>query len=212
MAGERGAGDPGRTRTSNPERSAATRLKVLEGAVEALNRLGYGGVTTTVLCEASGVTRGGLLHHFPSKAGLMVAAAEHCLTRLADDRRERRQAGDASRRDVIMESLLEPYGVALMELIVASRSDPDLKARFGPVIDDLMRRQDHAVGKRAAEWGSGDLRRLHAMVYLHMAARRGLAMLVLAGAPADATADALELLAEHREEIRGKLTRYRSGG
>jgi len=188
-------------RTSNPERSAATRLKVLEGAVAALNRFGYGAVTTTVLCETAGVTRGGLLHHFPTKAGLMAAVGEHCLARLADDRRTRRRV-PVENPDLIMQGLLEPHGVALMELIVASRSDVELKDRFEPVIEDLMRRQENAVAWRAEHWATNDVRRLRAMVYLHMAARRGLAMLALAGAPEEATADALGLLAEYADDFR----------
>jgi AcrR family transcriptional regulator len=192
------------TRTPNAERSAATRQKVLEGAVDALNRLGYGGVTTTVVCEASGVTRGGLLHHFPSKAGLMAAAATHCLERLAIDRKARR-ANSPPAGDPVLEGLLEPYGVALTEIIVASRSDPELGARFGPVIEDLMQRQAKAAENLAAAWGVGDRRRMQAMVYLHMAALRGLAMLSLAGGPERATLDALELLRDYRAWLHDRL-------
>jgi AcrR family transcriptional regulator len=196
-----------RPRVSNAERSASTRLKVLEGAVDALNRLGYGGVTTTVVCATSGVARGGLLHHFPTKAGLMAAAATHCLERLAIDRKTRRS------RDLpdptvgaVLEGLLEPYGVALTEIIVASRSDSELKARFAPVIEELMQRQATAGENLAGRWGVEDLRRMRAMVYLHMAALRGLAMLSLAGAPEEATVDALDLLRDYRAQLRGRLS------
>jgi AcrR family transcriptional regulator len=179
---------------------------VLEGVVRALNQFGYGAATTDVICRSARVARGGLLHHFPSKAGLMAAVADHCLERMADERRARRSQTEAAFEDILMGSLLEPYGVALSELIVASRSDGALKARLGPLMEHLIARQAHAGDSLARRWGVSDTATLATMVYLHMAARRGLAMLALAGAPQDITIEALALLRRYTFCMRKDLT------
>jgi AcrR family transcriptional regulator len=45
--------------------------------VRALVERGYTGTTTVTIQELADVSRGRLLHHFPSRDALLVAAAEH---------------------------------------------------------------------------------------------------------------------------------------
>lgn len=51
----------------------ATRQKLIDIAREMFARDGFGAVTTTGLCEAAGVTRGALYHHFTNLTELMAA-------------------------------------------------------------------------------------------------------------------------------------------
>jgi AcrR family transcriptional regulator len=62
-------------------RSVATRLALLDAAVESLYAKGYGALTTNDIARRAGVSRGALLHHFPTKAELVAAAVEHVLRR-----------------------------------------------------------------------------------------------------------------------------------
>src|SRR3954454_4685231 len=64
------------TRTRS-ERSADSRLLLLDAAVACLVEDGYAGASTLAVQARAGVSRGRLLHHFPSRAQLLVAAAEH---------------------------------------------------------------------------------------------------------------------------------------
>ena len=67
------------------ERSADSRLLILDAAVACLVEDGYAGASTLAVQARAGVSRGRLLHHFPSRAQLLVAAAEHLsTTRLAE--------------------------------------------------------------------------------------------------------------------------------
>src|SRR6478672_9187061 len=80
------AADVSRTRS---ERSADSRLLILNAAVACLVQDGYAGASTLAVQARAGVSRGRLLHHFPSRAELLVAATEHLSTTLLEDARRR---------------------------------------------------------------------------------------------------------------------------
>src|SRR4051812_50089149 len=67
---------------SRSERSADSRLLILDAAVACLVEDGYAGASTLAVQARAGVSRGRLLHHFPSRAELLVAAAGHLSTTL----------------------------------------------------------------------------------------------------------------------------------
>ena len=64
-------------RTPNVARTAATRAKLLKATIDCLYELGYHQTSTVVVTERAKVSRGAMLHHFPTKADLMMAASEH---------------------------------------------------------------------------------------------------------------------------------------
>src|SRR3954463_3943788 len=65
---------------SRSERSADSRLLILDAAVACLVEDGYAGASTLAVQARAGVSRGRLLHHFPSRAELLVAAAQYLAT------------------------------------------------------------------------------------------------------------------------------------
>ncbi|MBB3051385.1 AcrR family transcriptional regulator [Prauserella isguenensis] len=62
---------------SREERSAGSRELILDAAVDCLVDSGYAGASTLAIQARAGVSRGRLLHHFPSRDGLLVAAVQH---------------------------------------------------------------------------------------------------------------------------------------
>ena len=56
------------------QKSASTRELIIEAAIKCLVELGYARTTTTVIAEKAGLSRGAMLHHFPSKLGIIRAA------------------------------------------------------------------------------------------------------------------------------------------
>jgi AcrR family transcriptional regulator len=60
----------------SPERLAATRRRVLEGARHAFAAHGYEGATVVRLEEATGLSRGAIFHHFADKDALFLALAQ----------------------------------------------------------------------------------------------------------------------------------------
>ena len=62
-------------------RTATSRARILDAAVACLVESGYSGATTLQIQARAGVSRGRLLHHFPSRDELLVAASRHLATR-----------------------------------------------------------------------------------------------------------------------------------
>lgn len=66
-------------RRTQAERSATMRARIRKAAVMCLYKRGYGATTTVSVASTAKVSRGAMLHHFPSKADLMPAALAHVL-------------------------------------------------------------------------------------------------------------------------------------
>jgi AcrR family transcriptional regulator len=65
--------------TARPRRleASARRREIIEVGTRLIAERGYRGVSLDHIAEACGITKQGLLHHFPSKAELLVAILEH---------------------------------------------------------------------------------------------------------------------------------------
>lgn len=115
------------------ERTAATRAALLDATVACLVELGYSKTTTTEVTRRAGVSQGALLHHFPTKADLLVAAVEHvCEQRSEAYRKAMANLDPAADRldesiDLLWEAMSGPAFAAWAELWVAGRSDPELR-------------------------------------------------------------------------------------
>ena len=59
------------------QKSAMTRDRILDATINCFINLGYTNVTTAKVASTAGVSRGAMLHHFPSKTELIQAAVEY---------------------------------------------------------------------------------------------------------------------------------------
>lgn len=59
------------------ERSRVTQQHILDTAVDVLIELGYSGASTLQIQQRAGVSRGRLLHQYPHRDALLVAAVQH---------------------------------------------------------------------------------------------------------------------------------------
>lgn len=206
------AGSSGVRRTQ-AARSAETRRKLLDATLEALMERGYAGTSAPDVCVRAGMSRGALLHHFPTKASLVVEAArqlavvrcqavEAHLDQL--DRRPDGVRGAAMRYrdpiaqlgDVVGPLAFDPAVEAVLELWVAARTDADLAAALGPFeielaegFEALWRRLVNAGDGRPTAGGEQPARDL-AQLTVHLL--RGMA---LSGPLRDNEADRRRLLA-----------------
>jgi AcrR family transcriptional regulator len=124
--------DPKPRRRTQDERTAETRVRVLNAALACLADRGYAGTTTTAVAERAGVSRGAQLHHFRTRAALVAAAVEHLYAGLATDY-EKAFANLApgadrvgSAIDLLWETFQDPRLSAVLELFVAARTDAEL--------------------------------------------------------------------------------------
>jgi AcrR family transcriptional regulator len=125
--------DPKRARVPQAERRRITRGKLLDATIDSLIEVGYARTTTVEVGERAGLSRGAQLHHFPSKADLLVASIEH----LADERSKefeleltkRLEQGDDpvdAMVDLLWSMFSDRIYWATIELMVAARTDPEL--------------------------------------------------------------------------------------
>lgn len=142
-------------RRSQTSRRADSHALILDAAVDLLVERGYSGTTTVAIQERSGVTRGRLLHHFPSRDALVVAAVHH----LADQRiaeMERwfehtadRSPGGGARVDravgQLWNTFRQPYFWAAMELWNAARTDDGVRRELAASERRLGRAIEHVV-------------------------------------------------------------------
>ncbi len=122
-----------KVRRTQEERSATTRSRLLHAASVCLLEHGYAETTIARIQETAGLARGTLLHHFPTRADLMVAATVHLVEqRMAAFRAEADQLGNDGDRlqaviDLAWRDLSSPEFYTALELWVAARTDPDLR-------------------------------------------------------------------------------------
>jgi AcrR family transcriptional regulator len=69
-------GEPGHTRRTQADRSAATRAALVVAATRLFAEQGYAGTGREEIVRAAGVTRGALYHHYADKADLFRAVFE----------------------------------------------------------------------------------------------------------------------------------------
>ncbi|MGY1830214.1 TetR/AcrR family transcriptional regulator [Geodermatophilus sp. SYSU D01180] len=145
---------------SRSTRTADSRALILDAAVACLVESGYAGASTLAVQARAGVSRGRLLHHFPSRAELLVAAAGHLSSTLLAGVEERAAAVMADEPagperidraiDLMWATFQEPPFWAAMELWVAARTDPQLRAALR-----VEERRLRAAIRRVADgiWG-----------------------------------------------------------
>lgn len=130
-------GENGEDVSWQAQKSAMTRDRILDAAINCFVELGYTNVTTAKVASSAGVSRGAMLHHFPSKTELIQAAVEYLHDKLLEDYTERvakipaKLLGAERRRagiDAYWDHLVGDLFVVYNELCVASRTDPELKS------------------------------------------------------------------------------------
>jgi AcrR family transcriptional regulator len=125
-------------RRTQDERRASSHTLILDAAVRSLVEDGYHGATTVTIQERAGVSRGRLLHHFPSRSALLVAAAQHLAVERITDVDGWPHAGTSGPErvdravELLWETFRQPYFWAAMELWTAARTDEVLRTELLP--------------------------------------------------------------------------------
>lgn len=170
-------------RGPNAERRAATRAKIMEAAVRCLAEFGYAATSTPLVAKLAKVSRGSLLHQFPTKTDLMLAVADYASqARGAKVRETLAPYPDGPDRflkgvDAVWASLHTPAAIALMEVTIAARSDPELAERYPQFAGDLEAGLHRARVRMADYLGVPErLEEIEAVAHLTRVALNGLAM------------------------------------
>ncbi|MCC5979260.1 MAG: TetR/AcrR family transcriptional regulator [Salinarimonas sp.] len=136
---ERGKGARSTPVRTQAERSASTREKILTVTIDLLYRQGLRDTSTVDIAAAAGVSRGALLHHYPTKEELLKEALRFLLHKEIDSIRAMAHEIDDGRLDTdgLFEALWEkfsgPLFMVTLEYVTAARTDPAIRAALQPV-------------------------------------------------------------------------------
>lgn len=155
--------EPVRAPRTQQQRRDETRRALLDAAVESLIEVGFARTTTLEVQRRANASRGALLHHFPSKTELLVAAVDHLAEMRAAELRvlsaELPAEGKGSRTDAVLDLLWQCFSGTFfqvaMELRTAARTDlelrPVLVAAERALRDRIVAQARKLFGKEVAE-------------------------------------------------------------
>jgi AcrR family transcriptional regulator len=171
-----------RDRRKNAERSAATRKQFLEATVQCLDASGYGAVTNIRVADLAGVSRGAMMHHFPTRQALIIATVEYAYETLNQYRaiEVAKSPPGLDRYRLIMDLSLVtqriPEGMALNEIRIGSRSDLEIRDGVTPMMSAISEDYVRMVSRIAREAGLKATRELHGLTGTVAMAMRALAI------------------------------------
>jgi len=139
-------------------KSAATRMQILEATLSCFSKLGYFHTTTPAIAEEAGLSRGAMLHHFPSRMDVVRAAVEHLHAKRLKAFRaavDGLPAGENRAHAALRahwEQLRHPLYAVFIELYVAARTDPELADILGPAEEAFVRELRATAREVVPEW------------------------------------------------------------
>jgi AcrR family transcriptional regulator len=148
--------DTGPARRTQAERREGTIGALLDATVSCLTERGYAATSTAAVCAEAGVSQGALFRHFPTRQALLVATAEHVAARNVEEFRTTVGSDVDTVDDVtavlahLRTVVLSPANQTWRELLVAARSDADLRTALLPARESL---QAQMLAAAADLWG-----------------------------------------------------------
>lgn len=133
----------GKSERPTQARAIAMRGRLIEAALDSIFELGYRSASTPEFTRRAEVSRGALLHHFPTRSDIVVAAMEHLLSTGTQEIRD--IAVKVAREEVSLEEFVEflwqmfsgRFFYLSLEFINEARTDPKLRERMIPVVKDF---------------------------------------------------------------------------
>jgi AcrR family transcriptional regulator len=133
----------------NQTRSEISRRKAIDAALAILTRDGVGGLTFDALARESGISKGGLLHQFRNKIGVLRALLDRQREQFEQIAQDHMAAGGQARREPVLsaqiaifrESINQPDSVAravLAALVESPALLEDLKAQDAAKMEKLQ--------------------------------------------------------------------------
>ena len=161
-------------RRTQEQRRTETIGKIVDGAIASIEQVGYHRASVGEICARAGVSKGGLFRHFESRLDVIVAAAQEVA-------RRHMAAFDDLRPDgtppLSVEEVLafgrarvrHETNVVWLELLMAARTEPDLRERLAPMTQQLYDDiENRAVANFENLGVSEDLIRLIVTSMVHM--------------------------------------------
>jgi AcrR family transcriptional regulator len=172
-----------RARRSHAERSEETQRRAVAAAIACLHRVGFASTTTSQVADEAGISRGAMLHQYPTRADLMLAVVR----RVYDEERELyRAAFDAVEGrlsdkmlaipEITWRILSRPEALAVLEILIEGRSDPTLAGPLAELQAQIETEAKDGMLRRFPSKGFAELPERAALHRVFVAAIRGLSI------------------------------------
>jgi len=191
-------GQPAPGRIGKQARSLETRQKLVDAAIELLATHGYAATTMAQVAKAAGISAGPRRYYFPNPTDLFVAVVDeiHAASRArlaAANEESDLRARVAGRFLASLKTVGSTEHMAMLELKMAIRGDPDLRRAIGPKIRAFEDRADSSFldGLRQTGLPEGEIVALRAIM---AATLRGLAIASIERDQTDIIAEVARLL------------------
>ena len=161
------------TRRTQEQRRAETIGKLVDATIESIEQVGYHRTSLGEICTRSGVSKGGLFRHFDSRLDLIVAAAHEVAVRHMAAFEELQADGLPLGVEEVLtfarQRVRHETNVVWFEVMVAARTEPDLRERLAPITKMLYDEiETRAVDNFASLGLPDDLVRLAVTSVVHM--------------------------------------------
>lgn len=139
-------------------KSRATQGVIIDTTIRCLARYGYHETTFIRISEESGISRGAMRHHFPSRIDIMKATIEHLhKKRLAAFRKAAAAIPEDQPRtraniEALWQHVNHPMFIVFIDLALAARKDPELAAIYRPAQEIFRRECYYAALELFPEW------------------------------------------------------------
>jgi AcrR family transcriptional regulator len=197
---------PKPARRPQAERTAEMRARLIQAAVTCLFRTGYTSTTVSAVADEAGVSRGAMTHHFKAKTDLMLAVvqsvfeSDSVIYNASIDEME--PVRWLERLPQTMWSVMSrPSGVAVMEIMLASRSEPELAEPLRTLQKSIDDRAHLWSAERVRAAGLTPVPQAEAIHELYVAAVRGLTLESVFMNNADGVQRSLQVLSDLMRRI-----------
>ncbi|MCP3730612.1 TetR/AcrR family transcriptional regulator [Sphingomonas sp. MG17] len=167
---------PAKLRRAQAERTETMRRRLLDAAVAVLKSRGLAGFRTAEVVMMAGVSKGALLHHFPTKVSLIAAAFEWLRegTDVSASHFRKRETLAEVIADLVAESRAfftgESFSVSLDVAISAART-PELRDAIFDTVRGFRQRTEALWIERLASFGVSHEKAADAVMLVNAALR-----------------------------------------
>ena len=163
------------------QRSIETQQTIIAATLEAIDELGYHRASTTEIVKRAGMSRGAMLHHFPTKVELLSAAFKQLHDEVAADVARLIAQAQADGREWVdlLDEIMTRYFSGrswdvFLEMMVAARTDEALWNELVPTVMKYYLDVDQVWHQYfAADDGDGEM---SILLNLSMCVLRGMAV------------------------------------
>lgn len=161
-------------------KGAEVRERILDATIACIVRDGFTATTIAHVMTETGLSRGSVLHQFPNRNALMVAAAERAMDCVMESARALAEAIDDPYERLLDYARIswlthsQPEGLALTDILLAARWDRELLDELQSVTSRVEQEIHDEFIKLASDAGFSDPELLVPHGWLLVASVRGL--------------------------------------